>query len=133
MKKTTFRLALFAGAALAPLALATDADAQTMNVRRSQMARSTETAAATMARADEQTRALFDAQRTFRAANGRFATLAELPEVALTTSFISFSSGRDFYVVLAGTLEDGIVQDVVTIEPAEASAPEAQAGSASGG
>lgn len=103
-------------AAALALAAPASADAQ-LRVSRSQMAPSprSEAQEASLAAVNAELNALFDAQRAFFAANGRYAaSLAELPGLSVRTeSRLVLAIGPDWYVALGGNEEMGVMQHIV--------------------
>lgn len=103
-------------AAALALAAPASADAQ-LRVSRSQMAPSARSEAqeAGLAAVNAELNALFDAQRAFFAANGRYAaSLAELPGLSVRTeSRLVLAIGPDWYVALGGNEEMGVMQHIV--------------------
>lgn len=103
-------------AAILALAAPGAASAQ-LNVSRSQMV-TTQLDAAQQARLDAvnaELNALFDAQRAFFAANGRYAaSFAELPAFSTRPeSRLVLAVGPDWYVALGGEQEAGVMQHIV--------------------
>jgi hypothetical protein len=123
MSRFSIGLLALVGLLAASAAAPASAEAQ-FNVKRSVLAQNSDDPAAEASRhaTSERMNEIFQAQRRYFREHGRFAPelreLTELPEEP--SQILSYSAGRDWYVVLAGSMESGIVQTVVSVmEPAE--------------
>jgi hypothetical protein len=121
MRRTLlFALALFVTAAIAPAA-----EAQ-LTVQRSVLTPpdAGPATAAEREAASERVGAIFAAQRRYFAEHGRFApnlgALIEINELPGPSRVLAYAAGKDWYVVLAGSLETGLIQNVVSINAAAA-------------
>jgi hypothetical protein len=139
MTRTLLRI--LPAAALIALAVPGAAEAQTLNVRRSEHAPSLRTAEqqTTFAAAKEVLHTLFEAQRAHYSANRRFATsLEELPGLDMHPEIdLRFAAETEWYVATVGDADIGFTQHVVTLYERDRAAAnavgEAQRARASGG
>jgi hypothetical protein len=116
-------------AAVIALAVPCAADAQSLNVRRTEHAPQPRTTAqqADFAAAAETLSALFDAQRAYYAAHRRFAaSLEELEEFDVPPeAALAFAAEADWYVATVGDRNIGVRQHVVTLYERDRAAADA--------
>ncbi len=122
MSRLSLGLAALLGLLAVSAAAPAPAEAQ-FTIKRSVLAQNSHDLAVEAARQEvsESVNAIFLAQRRYFGEHARFAPeLWELPDLAdQPLQVVSYSAGRDWYVVLAGSMESGLVQTVVTVvEPA---------------